>query len=306
MRLLAAALVALLVFAGQACEAPSRPSTAPSSSPSPLPSATLADIHGVTCDRGAGIRFAAVQLAEVGAAHLDPDPAGEALRSFLASPQGAGSGSVSWTRVVEDAERVQFLGRQTNGAFVYVLFVKQGGRWTLDKDGGCSLAIALPPGSAPVSWLLDPHAPADAGSQELQLLLRGYPCDPAGPPLEHVDPAVVSVTESSVIVAVIGHDGRAERYCVGPTPIRVPLPVPLGTRSVLDGGQFPPTGPIGTYDLDCGPMPAAECREWAAEIAANAERAHSGKRVVSITIEGPDGDYSLLFDDGTGIGADIN
>ena len=60
------------------------------------------------------------------------------------------------------------------------------------------------------------------------------------------------------------------------------------------------------YKLTCGPMEERACEEWAAGVIGNAAKQYPGKEVVSLTITGADGDYDLVFEDGSAIGADIN
>jgi hypothetical protein len=219
-------------------------------SPRILPTAAaatqLAEGLGITCSpSGPGPAFPPRRLAETGAAHRESDAGAEALRSYLASLHGAGSGAPSWIRIAQDAERLEFLGRQLNGTFVYVRFVRRVGRWALDEHGGCALRVALPAGSGPVTWSLDPAGGPHDRSTELRLLLHGFPCDPGDPPLEHIDEPVVVTTGSAVTITVIGHDCSAEQYCEGPTPVAVPLPDELRKRAILDGGVYPPA-PVGT------------------------------------------------------------
>ena len=76
---------------------------------------------------------------------------------------------------------------------------------------------------------------------------------------------------------------------------------PAGASSATPAA---PTG--GAYQLTCGPVPPNDCVAWANDIVANAHTQNPGRMVVSVTFTGADGDYELIFDDGTGAGADIN
>lgn len=198
----------------------------------------LAETLGVSC--GDGSVFSIHHLEETGTAHRRADATSEALRSYLLSPQGAGAGSSSWVRVAQDANHVQFFGRQADNNLVYVRFLKRAGRWQYDVGGDCTVRIALDSGTWPIEWRLDPAVLAGAGSLELALVLDEVPCDPGGPPLEHVLPPVVVVRGSSVIVAVLGRQDLAAENCPGPIRMVVTLPEPLGGRAVFDGGVHPP------------------------------------------------------------------
>lgn len=89
-----------------------------------------------------------------------------------------------------------------------------------------------------------------------------------------------------------------------PTPSTAPVPptaLPVATPEAI-----PPTPSASTtgYALDCGPLDPERCRTDAAAL----DRYHRdrGKRLVSIVYTTPCASYSALFDDGTGIGADID
>jgi hypothetical protein len=198
----------------------------------------LVETLGVWC--GDGTAFAVHHLDEVGAAHRQADAAAVALRSYLSSREGSSSGATSWIRVAQDANQVQFLGRQGGGNLVFVRFVKRAGIWQFVVGGGCPVRVALKPGTAPIDWRLDPAVLTGPGSLELALVLDSVPCDPGDPLLEHVLDPVVVVRESAVIVAVLGREDRAVEYCLGPIPMPVTLPEPLGGRAILDGGVHPP------------------------------------------------------------------
>jgi hypothetical protein len=89
--------------------------------------------------------------------------------------------------------------------------------------------------------------------------------------------------------------------CAGPRPSAPPAAPTASPQAVTTASP-----PARSYALRCGPMPVAECEERANGIVARAEQAHPGRTVVSIEFSAADGDYELLFDDGTGIGADVN
>ena len=60
------------------------------------------------------------------------------------------------------------------------------------------------------------------------------------------------------------------------------------------------------YSVSCGPVDDVACRDLAIGIVANALAQYPGQRVLRVEVASVDGDYSLSFTDGTGIGADIN
>ena len=67
-----------------------------------------------------------------------------------------------------------------------------------------------------------------------------------------------------------------------------------------------PTPSARAYELDCGTLRPDTCEQWAAAIVAATTTASPTKHVDSITFTDECGSYTLLYDDGTGAGADID
>jgi hypothetical protein len=59
-------------------------------------------------------------------------------------------------------------------------------------------------------------------------------------------------------------------------------------------------------DVACGPMPPEACSKLAVSLWDGAARQYPARTVVAIAITSVDGDYSIRFDDGTEVGADVN
>lgn len=75
-------------------------------------------------------------------------------------------------------------------------------------------------------------------------------------------------------------------------------------RAVQLGGA--PAGPAATdgrgYTLDCGPLSPVRCQHEAAAVVA----ANPSKHLVSLTFFDECGSYNAIFDDGTGVGAQVD
>jgi hypothetical protein len=92
-------------------------------------------------------------------------------------------------------------------------------------------------------------SPVEAGTTQLQLLIRGAGCaptEPLGRPAkivrERVDAPRLVYTDDAIIVTVKVHDPRKDR-CPGVdpgVPHTLTLPTPVGDRRILDGSRTPP------------------------------------------------------------------
>lgn len=107
------------------------------------------------------------------------------------------------------------------------------------------------------------------------------------------------------VAAVAGCGGGTSRGDVSPSAAAQPSS-PASPALVAASLSPAAAAPERPYELTCGPMDVTACETWADEIVAAVEKEHPGKTVVSLVITGSDGDYDLFFDDGSGIGADIN
>ena len=96
-----------------------------------------------------------------------------------------------------------------------------------------------------------------------------------------------------------------------PKPVASTIPSPGATASATPSAEVAPPveavpdGPSVTYALDCGPLDEARCQEDATRLVAAIE-ADADKRVVALEFTTICGSYTLLLEDGTGIGAAID
>jgi hypothetical protein len=91
--------------------------------------------------------------------------------------------------------------------------------------------------------------PVEAGTTQLQLLIRGGGCAPVedrGRPAKivrkRIDAPRLTYTDEAIIVVVKVHDPRRDR-CPGldpGVPHTLTLPTPVGDRRILDGTRTPP------------------------------------------------------------------
>jgi hypothetical protein len=119
---------------------------------------------------------------------------------------------------------------------------------------------------------------------------------------------MVAISADAISIAIAVRPKPGANDCSGNPdfPVAVALSEAIGERRLFDGAVFPPAGPIASYALECGDVPAEACALLANDIVATAKQLHPGKRVVQVFVHSADGDYDVLFDDGTMIGADVN
>jgi hypothetical protein len=105
----------------------------------------------------------------------------------------------------------------------------------------------------------------------------------------------------AVTIAIVVRNRPGNQNCPGNPDfaLEVELPEPLEGRPLFDGAVFPPTGPITDYALTCE-VEGEACRTRAAQIVAEVEQQHPGRRVVWLGLYDVDGGYfDLGLDDGT-------
>jgi hypothetical protein len=188
--------------------------------------------------------FGPQALTAVGEAHLAVDAAGDALRAFLATPEGAAFGTSSWVRTSETADRVQFIGRRPNDeGWLVVNFVARDDHWELELAGECKPRVVLGGGLGPADWWLDPAAPRPGrDATEFDVLVLERACASGESSDGRIAPPFVFYEADAVVLTfgvVLKPDGGR---CPGHPPgsYHVTLDEPIGDRWLLDGGVFPP------------------------------------------------------------------
>jgi len=202
------------------------------------------DLPAVALTCGGGDDFGPEALTTVGQAHLAVDAAGDALRAFLASPEGAAFGTSSWVRVSETADHVQFIGRRPNDeGWLVVNFVARDDHWELDLAGECKPRVVLGGGLGPADWWLDPASPPlSRDATEFDAVVLERACANGQSSEGRIAPPFVLYEPDSVVLTfgvVLKPGGQR---CPGHPPgsYHVKLDEPIGDRWLLDGGVFPP------------------------------------------------------------------
>lgn len=216
------------------------PTTAPSIDPA------LAAGLSVTC--GDDRAFPAGSVLDQAGSENELDPASLALRQILTGPDGAGLNlpSAGWHRVIRTATEALFVAPAllpADSPWVMVSLMNAAGTWTYDSAGACQMTVALAKGIGPATWWLDPAAgkpPADATSVAAIVLERS--CASGASADGRVLPPVIRSGETAISVLVAIRHRPGDQDCPGnpPLAIRLDLGEAIGSRTLLDGGEFPP------------------------------------------------------------------
>jgi hypothetical protein len=254
--------IALLLVA---CSEPANPSPAVPGSPNPAgtgsapsdagqtdvpkpPSIDPALAAGLSVTCGEDRAFPAESVLDQGGSENELDPAGLALRQILTGPDGAGLNlpSAGWHQVIRTPTESLFVAPAllpADSPWVMVSLMNAAGTWTYDSAGACQMTVALAKGIGPASWWLDPAAgkpPADATSVAAIVLERA--CASGASADGRVLPPVIRSGASAISVLVAIRHRPGDQDCQGnPTlAIRLDLGEAIGSRALLDGGEFPP------------------------------------------------------------------
>jgi hypothetical protein len=274
-------------------------------SPSVDPSVELPldpGVLGVSCGDD-GLVFHPALLRVAGHAETEPDAAAAALRAEILGVRRIPDRG--WVRVANLADRVLFVAPEVDGqGYTALGFELRDGAWKLDVAGSCEPRVVAPAGVNLAAWRLDPAFPSPAaGDRLIRILITEQACASGRSPEGRVQPPIVVRSETAMTITILVTQRPGNRDCPGNPefPVAVELPEPLGGRPLFDGGTFPPTGPIAAYALTCE-VEGEACRTLAAQIVAEAERLHPGRRVAWLSLYDVEGGYyDLTFDDGTSV-----
>jgi hypothetical protein len=210
--------------------------------PHAAPTIDPALLGGITLTCGDGLDFPAELLAGAGQAESETDSASQALRTILTGPDGTGLPSTGWHRVINTPSSVQFVAPDGAGWSMVQLTAAAGG-WFMDLSGACSLGPALPDGVGQASWWLDPAAgPPPADATFVAALVLEEACASGKSPAGRVLPPVISASDVTISVMMAIRHRPGSQDCSGNSPmaITIDLGEAIGSRKLLDAGEFPP------------------------------------------------------------------
>jgi hypothetical protein len=265
--LAAAASVAVLLGGSLVLGRPSNPPiggttvpSAPASEPASIPSPTApTEALMYTCG---GPPFPADLFALPGNAHLEDDPATEALRAFLASDSVEADilPETGWYVLTRSADEVIWVahvaGRDPGFATATVRHVD--GRWQIDGFAQCHPTVVTG-GLGLATWSLDPAAPSPGPeASSFIALVTERDCASGQPPGDRLLPPSIIYESNRVLVIFTLRPQSGNQDCQGnpSTPVTVELPEPLGNRQLLDGAFLPPADPRPSPVPARSPVPA--------------------------------------------------
>jgi len=227
-----------------ACGAP-----APSESPSggAGPSASVEPVPGnVELACGGEAVFPAEAILVAGTAETGGDLGAQALRTFLASPDGQGFPAAGWVKVADLPDRVEFVARKPDaGGWSAVAFTRQGENVVVDRAGDCTPAVFLGAEHGGADWWLDPAYPTPtAADTVIRLILRERNCASGTTPAERLEAPAIVYEPEAILVTIAVRERHGDQDCQGNPEfsLEITLEEAIGDRRLLDAGVWPPRG----------------------------------------------------------------
>lgn len=245
-----ATLVAALLLGGLAgCGSAATPVT---ETPSPTPAgealasvALRPDEIQLTC--GGPRTFPVASLDAPTGAEREQGPEYDALREAITR---FGPGGLTWRMVARDEDGAMFLARVEGGIEVppwaQLEMERVDEAWRSGGGGLCALFAVLAPEFGAATWKLDPALPLPtADTTELHLLVWELTCSSGSPATGRMSAAHVAYATDAVTIAIGVRPKDGVQTCQGNpgAPVTITLDEPLGNRTLLDGGRFPPAPP---------------------------------------------------------------
>jgi hypothetical protein len=178
-------------------------------------------------------------------------PEFDALRAALVTFATEFPGSDTWTWRLADKDEngalfVAEVDAQARPGWASVEVTAGANGWRFDGMGQCSPVVVLSAEFRSAIWILDPAFAAPAsGSTELQVLVWERDCSSGSSASGRMSVLSIEYAPATVtiIVGVRGLGGN--QTCPRPpgTPALLRLTEPLGARTLLDGGKWPPAPP---------------------------------------------------------------
>jgi hypothetical protein len=175
------------------------------------------------------------------------DPSDLALAAWLGHQEPSIDAPLTgWRRIRLDGDTAEYttFGSDTPKG-VSLSFERHGDMWKWSGSSGCGPAGVVVPGTAETRWSLDPDFPPPAPTDTIvHVLVNRTACnDGRQVTPDEVHPPVITATAGEVVVLFTSDPVSPGMHtCPGPmgTPLMLDLGEPLGARSLLDGGSYPP------------------------------------------------------------------
>jgi hypothetical protein len=196
--------------------------------------------------------FPASALEGPGGAEKESGAVYDALRAaFEVFPDVVqGAAELEWILVDQDDRAALFVGRTKDPPPDWIATevgsdTGAGPLRPLNK-GDCNLRVVISDEYGPATWAIDPaFATPGPNSTEVHLLVWEVACSGGSATTGRISPAVIDYTETTVSITIGVRPLDGFQGCPLPpgTPVVVTLTEPLDSRTLLDGGHFPPAAP---------------------------------------------------------------
>jgi hypothetical protein len=166
----------------------------------------------------------------------------DALRLALTTfgQEFVGRGDLTWRLAGMGETWATFLA-ETEWGLVAMDVRLDDGRWVPAGGGDCRLRVVLSPEYGPAEWELD-GAPPGPAATELRILVHELACSSARPTSGRMSAPVAQYSADALVITIGVAPVPGMNTCPGApgTPVLVRLPEPIGNRTLLDGGRYPP------------------------------------------------------------------
>lgn len=170
----------------------------------------------------------------------------QTMRSeFVLEPREDRAHQLPWLLAYEDEDRALFLVERTRGPerFSAMYVEREGDDWGFGGMGGCALRPLITHGLGDSVWRVDPESPPAPGSSLIRIEVMEHECASGRPADGRIAGPIVEYGEDAIIVTVPVYPVDASFVtCPGNpwTPFVLELDEPIGDRTLLDGGPWPP------------------------------------------------------------------
>ena len=136
------------------------------------------------------------------------------------------------------------LVRRTRGTerFSAMYVEREGDEWGFGGMGGCGLRPLITHGLGNSVWRVDPESPPTPGSSAFPIEVVERNCASGRPADGRIADPIVEYAEDAITVTIPVRPVAGSATCPGNprTPFVLELDEPIGDRSLLDGGPWPP------------------------------------------------------------------
>ncbi|HVF04660.1 MAG TPA: hypothetical protein VNA20_07470 [Frankiaceae bacterium] len=200
---------------------------------------------GAPLSCGVGPVFPAGNLRAETGAENGADPAAAALRAHVARP-GAQPRvpATGWRELVRTGSEVLYAAPELAHVRYFALVE---GEWRLAGSvAPCRPYLAPPRGQSAGIWR--PEGPVRPDDTTFTAMVTEMECASGQPPTGRIEPPLVEYGPTTVTVTFLVREKPGTCPTAPEAPYPVTLREPLGNRTLLDGGTYPPSEPTRDFE----------------------------------------------------------